>query len=155
MIALICIAAATSALQLPARNLAQKGLRATTVDQELPAANVVDVAAEDVREYPGDEKHGFKDGPSVAHWRDYKAPASNGLENLRAAAAKGVREAGGSAEALRYWGYHLARATFFAGQAAAGVIAYQATATAARASRRGWRSSSTRVEGDVRETRVE
>ena len=73
----------------------------------------------------------------MAHWRDYKAPASNGLDNLRAAATKGVREAGGSAEALRYWGYHLARATFFAGQAAAGVIAYQATATAARKNRRG------------------
>ena len=32
---------------------------------------------------------------------------------------------------MRYYGYHLARATFFAGQGAAGVIAYQASASSA------------------------
>lgn len=84
--------------------------------------------------YPGDEKHNFAEGPSVAFWQEYKAPASSGLENLREATTKALREAGAGSDAFRYWSYHLARATFFAGQAAAGVVAYQASAAAARSS---------------------
>ena len=78
-----------------------------------------------------DRAHGFAEGPSVAAWQKYTPPAEGGIDNLRAAAAKALQSGAKGGDAMRYYGYHLARATFFAGQGAAGVIAYQASASSA------------------------
>jgi hypothetical protein len=64
-------------------------------------------------------------------WQKYTPPAEGGIDNLRAAAAKALQSGAKGGDAMRYYGYHLARATFFAGQGAAGVIAYQASASSA------------------------
>ena len=78
-----------------------------------------------------DRLHGFTEGPSVNFWQKYTPPAEGGIDNLRAAAAKALQSGAKGGDAMRYYGYHLARATFFAGQGAAGVIAYQASASSA------------------------
>ena len=92
-----------------------------------------------------DRSHGFTEGPSVAAWQKYTPPAEGGIENLRAAAAKALQSGAKGGDAMRYYGYHLARATFFAGQGAAGVLAYQASASSAPV----WKSTSElgRVDG--------
>ena len=78
-----------------------------------------------------DRSHGFTEGPSVAVWQKYTPPAEGGIDNLRAAAAKALQSGAKGGDAMRYYGYHFARATFFAGQGAAGVLAYQASASSA------------------------
>ena len=85
-----------------------------------------------------DRSHGFAEGPSVSFWQKYTPPAEGGIDNLRAAAAKALQSGAKGGDAMRYYGYHLARATFFAGQGAAGVIAYQASASSAPV----WKSTS-------------
>ena len=85
-----------------------------------------------------DRLHGFTEGPSVRVWQKYTPPAEGGIDNLRAAAAKALQSGAKGGDAMRYYGYHLARATFFAGQGAAGVLAYQASASSAPV----WKSTS-------------
>ncbi|GMH67087.1 hypothetical protein TrST_g534 [Triparma strigata] len=74
---------------------------------------------------PHDEQYSFKMGKSVQYWLDYQPESTDGAENLRNAAARAIQQAGTDARARRYWSYHLARATFFAGQGAAAVLNYR------------------------------
>ena len=74
---------------------------------------------------PHDNQYSFKNGDSVQYWLDYQPESTDGVENLRNAAARAIRQAGTDARARRYWSYHLARATFFAGQGAAAVLNYR------------------------------
>ena len=89
-----------------------------------------------------DRSHGFTEGPSVAVWQKYTPPAEGGIDNLRAAAAKALQSGAKGGDAMRYYGYHLARATFFrsGGKVAApvwkstselGSTPYQASASSA------------------------
>ena len=56
-----------------------------------------------------DRLHGFTEGPSVAAWQKYTPPAEGGIDNLRAAAAKALQSGAKGGDAMRYYGYHLAR----------------------------------------------
>ena len=74
---------------------------------------------------PHDEQYSFKNGDSVQYWSDYLPESTEGGENLRNAAARAIQQAGADVRAARYWSYHLARATFFAGQGALAVFNYR------------------------------
>jgi len=76
---------------------------------------------------PNDDAYDFAVGPSVRYWTDYQPASTDGIENLRNAAAKAVGKASADPRAFQYWTYHLARATFFAGQGAAAVLNYRLT----------------------------
>lgn len=96
-----------------------------------PTPPLEETAAAHLTAAEADRVHGFAEGPSVAFWQAYTPPAEGGINNLRAAATKAIRSGAKSGDALRYYGYHLARATFFAGQGAAGVLAYKASESSA------------------------
>ena len=102
-----------------------------TVVKEPTIAPPLDEAVAPPTAAETDRSHGFTEGPSVAAWQKYTPPAEGGIDNLRAAAAKALQSGAKGGDAMRYYGYHLARATFFAGQGAAGVLAYQASASSA------------------------
>ena len=109
-----------------------------TVVKEPTTAPPLDEAVAPPTAAETDRSHGFNEGPSVRVWQKYTPPAEGGIDNLRAAAAKALQSGAKGGDAMRYYGYHLARATFFAGQGAAGVIAYQASASSAPV----WKSTS-------------
>ena len=125
----------TNALVVPVtkRAVATRRSAATLKRTEAPPLDVKNEAppVDDATAAETDRSHGFAEGPSVAFWQKYAPPAEGGIGNLRAAAAKALQSGAKGADAMRYYGYHLARATFFAGQGAAGVIAYQASASSA------------------------
>ena len=139
----------TNALVVPVnkRTVATRRSAATLKRTEAPPLDVKNEAppVDDATAAETDRSHGFAEGPSVAFWQKYAPPAEGGIGNLRAAAAKALQSGAKGADAMRYYGYHLARATFFAGQGAAGVIAYQASASSAPV----WKSTSElgRVDG--------
>ena len=125
----------TNALVVPVskRAVATRLSAATLKRTEAPPLDVKNEAppVDEATAAETDRTHGFVEGPSVAFWQKYAPPAEGGIDNLRAAAAKALQSGAKGADAMRYYGYHLARATFFAGQGAAGVIAYQASASSA------------------------
>ena len=125
---LVVASAAALAPRRPPRVTPRVGataIKEPTIASPLDEAVVPATAAET------DRSHGFTEGPSVAVWQKYTPPAEGGIDNLRAAAAKALQSGAKGGDAMRYYGYHLARATFFAGQGAAGVLAYQASASSA------------------------
>ena len=122
---------------VPRRAVSAPRLSAATLKEPITAPPLNEaVAAATAAET--DRTHGFAEGPSVRKWQKYTPPAEGGIDNLRAAAAKALQSGAKGGDAMRYYGYHLARATFFAGQGAAGVLAYQASASSAPV----WKSTS-------------
>ena len=122
---------ASAAALAPRRPPAVTPRLSATLVKEPTTAPTIDEAVAPPTAAETDRSHGFTEGPSVAVWQKYTPPAEGGIDNLRAAAAKALQSGAKGGDAMRYYGYHLARATFFAGQGAAGVLAYQASASSA------------------------
>ena len=120
---------------------------------------------------PGlEEDARFKCGPSVAKWKYWKSGSgagsavelnllskSSGQGNLAELAIKNLQTSLSSAlsqadspEAARYWGYHVARSSFFATQGLIGVAVRDApTSDLSISSHRTLPTTSASIRGDI------